>query len=297
MASSDVDVLIDVKNAYYMGNFQQCINESQKLRGLSPEQSTLRDLFLYRAYIAQKKFSVVMDEIKPNSAPELLSVRLLAEFLSSPSKRDTIIDRLEKEMSAGFSASDVTKILVAGMIFLHVGNHESALRILHQADSLECSALTIQTLLAFDRVDLAKKELQSMHEKDEDATLTQLATAWVNLRIGGEKYQEAFYIVQEMIDKYGSTPVLLNILASCYIVQGKNTEAEGVLQEALDKDPNNAATLINLFMNSNFVGKTPEVASRYLSQLKDAHPNHEFVQNYYKKEAEFDRVAKLFTRS
>jgi len=69
------------------------------------------------------------------------------------------------------------------------------------------------------------------------------------------------------------------------------------LQESLDKDPNNAATLINLFMNANFIGKTPEVASRYLSQLKDAHPNHEFVQNYQKKEDDFDRTAKQFTRA
>lgn len=61
------------------------------------------------------------------------------------------------------------------------------------------------------------------------------------------------------MDKYGSTPLLLNGQAVTFIGQAKYEEAEAALQEALDRDANYADTLINMIALNRQIGKAPEV--------------------------------------
>lgn len=297
--SDGVDELFEIRTSFYLGNYTQCIYESSKLK-VSPEKKAERDVFMYRAYMGQRKFAVVLDEIKGDSSRELTAIRYFAEYLAAPSeKREALVATADKNLTAG--VDDVIGPLMAANIHFYDGNHEAALRCLNGAasskEALESMALTVQILLSIDRVDLAKKELKKMQDSDDDAILTQLALAWFNLAVGGDKLQDAYYIFQEMADKHGSTPLLLNGQAAALIAQGKLEDAEPILQEALDKDANHAETLINLVVVAQGLGKAPETSNRFMSQLKDSHASHPFVKNFAAKEAEFDRLSRNYAPS
>jgi len=198
-------------------------------------------------------------------------------------------------MSDGSTAhNNPTLQLVAAIIYYHEGNYEEAMRCVYQTNNLEGLAMLIQIYLRINRIDQAEKELRNMQKIDDDATITQLASAWVNLAMGGEKISEAALIYHDMVEKYTPTPLLLNGLAVCNMHLKKYADAEKFLLQALEKNSSDAEVLVSLIACYEQLGKPQELITRQINQLKLAVPKHPWLLSLQKVEEDFDRLSRGF---
>jgi coatomer protein complex subunit epsilon len=227
------DPLFTLRNNFYLGSYQAAINAGSDIQTNNSEQALEKDLLIYRCYIGLGEYQVVLDEISPSDPAPLQAVKLYATYKQQSAKsQDSVISTLKKWLEEGFAGGD-TLLVIAATIFCSEGNYEEALRYVHQATSLEGKSIVIHILLKMNRPDLAEKELANMQAADDDSTLTQLAQAWVTLHLSEDRWKEAFYIFQELAEKYQPTPLLLVGQALCNMKTGRFEEAFELLQEAL----------------------------------------------------------------
>ncbi|XP_059667496.1 coatomer subunit epsilon-1 [Cornus florida] len=280
------DLLFGLRNNFYLGAYQAAINNSD-VPNLSQEDSVERDCLVYRSYIALGSYQLVVNEIDSSAATPLQAVKLLALYLSSPDNKEATISSLQEWLGDPAIGNNPILRLIAGIIFMHEQDYNEALKHTNTGGTMELHALNVHIFLKMHRSDYAEKQLRIMQQTDEDHTLTQLANAWLNLAVGGSKIQESYLIFQDFSEKYQMTGLILNGKAVCCMHMGNFDEAETLLLEALNKDAKDAETLANLVVCSLHIGKS---SSRYLNQLKLAHPDHMLVKRSSAAEESFDRA-------
>jgi coatomer protein complex subunit epsilon len=296
---ADTDELFAIRNLFALGSYQSVINDISSARVTLSESAALEaKVFLYRAYIAQGKYNLVISEINSSHPVELQAVKLLAVYMQANAKGDATaksgtVTQIMELLSEGTNAINATIQIVGATILYNESLLEDALKVLYShGRNLEIVALIVQIYLHIDRLDLARKEIAATKSWAEDATLAQLIEAWVDLRLGGEKYQEAYYIFEEFASSGTATTLkVLNGQAVSNIAMGRYPEAESILLEALNKDSNHPDTLVNLVVVSRLTSKPTDVINRYISQLREAAPQHSFLQELDLKTSLFDRAA------
>eukprot|EP00884_Botryococcus_braunii_P011077 jgi/Botrbrau1/19971/Bobra.0059s0086.1 len=288
---SEPDLLFTVRNNFYLGAFQTAIADASELEGLSDSEKIERDCFVYRSYIELGSYELVINEVTKMSPQALTAVKLLAQYRGNKLDKEAVLETVGEWVADPACSGNATTLLVCGLIYAAQENYVEALKACHTGLNLEMMALSVQVYLKIDRVDQAEKQLKAMSALDDDATLTQLATAWVGLHLGGQKVQEAYFIYHELAEKYNWTVRLYNGAAAANMQMGSWEEAERELQDALEKDPKNPETLANLITASLHLNKP---TARYSNQLKALAPNHPASKRAGDFDTAFDRAALEF---
>lgn len=153
---------------------------------------------------------------------------------------------------------------------------------------MEQIALVLQVYLRIDRLDLAQQTLRQLKQADEDAVLTQLGGIYCNLAIGSSGAADALHAVNTLLEQYGASPLLSNLIACALMLKGSYAEAEGRLQECLQEFPDNIVpdTLINMIVCSQHQQKP---TAPWVAQIKTAYPLHSFCAGVERVETAFAR--------
>ncbi|KAL7914895.1 coatomer subunit epsilon [Trichoderma velutinum] len=280
--------LINIHTHFYQSQYQEVIDFDTS--SFSPENALPARVLQLRARLALGQAEDVLADVQGEAVPDLEAVGALAEY--NLGKTDSALKTIEK--LAASAADNVTVQIVGGTVLQAAGKSEEALALLSQHQgSLDAVALIVQIHLQQNRTDLALKEVTAARRWAQDSLLVNLAEAWVGARVGGEKYQQAFYVYEELAQ--GSSTFSVQSLiaqAVCEIHLGRLEEAQSALDQAIQKDSKNADGIANLLVLNSISGNNTE---ELVESLKKASPNHQLLLDLEEKSSLFDKAAEKYS--
>ncbi|KAF5683093.1 coatomer epsilon subunit [Fusarium circinatum] len=280
--------LINIHNHFHQGQYQEVIDFDTS--SFSPDNALPARILVLRARLALGQAEDVLDDVKGDSQPELQALGALAQF--NLGKADSAVETIEKLASS--AADNTTVQVIGGTVLQAAGRSEEALALLTQHQgSLDAVSLIVQIHLQQNRTDLALKEVSAARRWAQDSLLVNLAESWVGLRVGGEKYQQAFYVFEELAQAPSTSSVRsLVSQAVCELHLGRTEEAQAALEQALEKDANNADAIANLLVLNVISGNQSD---EFAQKLKSVKPNHQYLADLEEKSALFDKAATKYS--
>ncbi|RYP19474.1 hypothetical protein DL765_003314 [Monosporascus sp. GIB2] len=280
--------LINIHNHFHQGQYQEVIDFDTS--AFSAENALPARVLQLRARIALGQAEDVVADVQGESEPDLVAVGALAQQALGQSEEAV---KTIEELAAS-SADNVTVQVVGGTVLQAAGKSEEALALLSQhSGSLDAVALITQIHLQQNRTDLAVKEVAAARRWAQDSLLVNLAESWVGLRVGGDKYQQAFYVFEELAQAPSTSSIVsLVSQAVCELHLGRVEEAQGALEQAIQKQPDYTEAIANLLVLTVVIGKD---ASELKESLRKTAPEHQYLVDLEEKSALFDKAAAKFT--
>ena len=110
---------------------------------------------------------------------------------------------------------------------------------------------------------------------------------------GGERYQQAFYVFEEMAQAPGASgtkPLVCQAVAELHL--GRLPEAEAALEQAIQRDPEDVEAIANFIVLSVISGKGPGEKE---AELKSKAPSHPLLLDLQEKSSLFDNAAAKYS--
>lgn len=278
--------LINIHNAFHQGQYDQVVDYDTS--SLSPENHLPARILQLRARIALGQADDVIAEISGEGETEYAAVGALAEFAKG--NKEKAVKAVEALAESDEGQDNGVVQVLGGTVLAAAGKSEEALQLLgrHQGN-LEAVALIVQIHLQQNRNDLAVKEVQAARRWAQDSLLVNLAESWVGLRLGGDKYQQAFYVFEELAQAPSTSSVrTLVSQAVAELHLGRTEEAQAALEQAMKKEPNFAEAIANLLVLSVITGKD---ATDVTNTLKSVDAQHPLLADLAEKSELFDKAA------
>jgi len=276
--------LINIHNHFHQGQFQDVVDFDTS--AFSPDNAIPARVLQLRALIALGQVDDVVEDVKGESAPELQAVGALAEHVAG--RTDAAVQTAEK--LAASASDNATVQVLAGAVLHAAGKSDEALALLSQHQgNLEAVSLIVQIQLQLNRTDVAVKEVAAARRWAQDSLLVNLAESWVGLRLGGDKYQQAFYVFEELAQAQATSSVRSLVgQAVSELHLGRTEEAQSALEQALQKEPGYADAIANLLVLNVITGKGMDES---VKTLEKADPNHPLLVDLAEKSELFDKAA------
>nr|POE47812.1 coatomer subunit epsilon [Quercus suber] len=261
--------LVNIHTAFVQSQYTSVLSDFST-SDFSSSNALPVQILQHRAQCALGQYDEVLSAVSASAAkssPDLAAVRLYAQFLKNGAGAD------EAGQLAESSGDNLTVQLLCGSILAQTDRQEQALALLakHQG-SLDAVALSIQILLAQNRLPAAQKEAKSARSFAQDALLVNLAESWIGMRRGGDEYQKAFYVFEELAQAPASTSVAsLVAQAVSELHMGRVEEAEAALERAKETEEDNAEMLANRIVLDTITGKSTAEGMAKLASVKKDH--------------------------
>lgn len=240
----------------------------------------------------------------------LQALALKAQYeaaVGDPKQQSALLDQL-KSLVAGCASS--AALLAAAQVCLAADEIPAAYQFVVAAaaaggggssgGSVEGTACKIQILLKLDRPDLAQAELLTLQRVAEESILADLCAVYVLLYGGGSATAaaDAEHTLTALVEQYGPSVYLTNLLAVALAARGEYAAAEAKLTDCLREfadmpPPQRHETQVNLVTVLTQQGKMADAAA-VVEQIVGASSGTSSCSLHFA--ANLDRVTVAFDR-